>query len=372
MEGPHQAPRPLKPELPRVCYILSYYCPDYVRTRVLLKALEKSNRTQLYLAVNHSRNILRYFQTLMKLIFVRVVHKPELYILGFRGYEIFWPVRAITSGKALVLDHMMSPYDSLRYEKEKITRGSLADKLLYRYEKAVLEHSDIILTDTCLHSSHFSKMFGVGTDRIHAIPVGTDEELFSRSSTRNETQVETRFFHVLFYGSFLPLHGVDVILKAASLLRKIPIRFTLIGGKHKNLPSFHAMMDSLQLDNIVHRDWVDFNALPDLVSQADLCLGGPFGGTGQAQRVITGKTFQFLAMAKPTVVGRIDADFGFVDRENCLVVPQRDPEALANAILWSLHHRQQLFQIGEEGWALYQRRYSVNCILGRLESVLGL
>lgn len=370
MTGPVPTPGVCTAGERRVCYALSYYCPDYVRTRVLLNALEKADGLRLYRAVNSSRGFLRYLQTLSKLMLLRMRYHPDVYVLGFRGYEMFWPVRVITRGKPLVLDHMMSPYDSLRYEKRRIRSGSLIEKLLFWYEKSMLERADLILSDTSLSKTYLSETFQVDPSKIHIVPISTDETVFSKPSMKEDRPHGKASFEILFYGSFLPLHGIDVILNAASLVRDAPVRFSLIGGKRGNLRAFHTMVNSLGLKNVQHQQWVAFEDLPRLISRADLCLGGPFGGTGQARRVITGKTFQFLAMARATVIGLIDADYGFADKCNCLLVPQRDPEALAAAIIWGLYHRGELEEIGQEGWNLYQRQFSSDSIVRRLETVL--
>jgi glycosyltransferase involved in cell wall biosynthesis len=350
-----------------VCYVLSYYSPRYIRTETLIEALKSIDDIDLYQARNLSKGFVRYFQTLAKLIYIRFRHNPQYYILGFRGYEFFWIVRFITLGKILIFDHMMSPYDSLINEKANISRKGIIARIVRYYEKSILSASDTILTDTELHKAYFQELFNVPGKKIFAIPVGADEN-FRNVNDPALGQNHPSFFHVLFYGSFLPLHGVDVILKSAVILRDYPIKFTLIGGNRLDLTDFHQAIRDLKLANITHIDWVDFEKLAEYISRADLGLGGPFGNTGQARRVITGKTFQLLFMKKAVVIGNIDYNTGFVDKQNCLLVPQGDEKALADAILWAFEHRENLVQIGRQGYVLYQENYSVSQISQRLKA----
>jgi len=353
-----------------VCYVLSYYSPRYVRTEALIKALQKIEEIELHQARNSSKGNLRYFETLWKLLIIRFFHNPQYYILGFRGYEIFWIVRLITLGRFLIYDHMMSPYDSLVYEKKSIRSAGLLNRAIYFYEKSILKSADLVLTDTEIHRRYFHSLFGTPFEKIVAIPVGTDEKLFQLSGPLN---AKSEFFEVLYFGSFLPLHGMDIILKAASKLRDKPINFVLIGGNRTDLSSFQQMQKELKLKNITHIDWVEFEELPQYIAQSDIGLGGPFGNTGQAGRVITGKTFQFLAMAKPVIVGlHVDNDDGFENQVNCLLVPQGDELALADAILWAFEHKDNLNEIGRSGYELYSARYSTLQISKKLTRVFSL
>lgn len=348
-----------------VCYILSYYSPNYIRTTTLVKALQAIDSIKLYQARNSFTGIFRYAQTIWKLVVVRVKSNPDVYILGFRGYEFFWVIRLITYGKVLIFDHMMSPYDSMINETEKIRKHSALAKLVFAYERSILLASDQILTDTDLHQKYFQDIFQLPSKKIVTVPVGADEELFYKS---NSLPLDTKppKFEVLYYGSFLPLHGIDIILRAAMVLRETSIHFTLIGGNRIDLSDFYKMIEENNIYNVNHIPWVEFDELPVYISQSDLGLGGPFGNTGQGRRVITGKTFQFLAMAKPVIVGEIDTDCGFEDKVNCLIVPQGDVSALVEAISWSFQHQPKLREIGQRGYDLYYSRYSINQISRKL------
>jgi len=355
-----------------VCYVLSYYSPRYIRTETLIKALQAIEGVQLYQARNSSKGIFRYVETFWKLIIIRVFFNPQYYILGFRGYEIFWVVRLITLGKILIYDHMMSPYDSLVNEHVTIRKGGILGRAIYLYERTILLASDLILTDTDLHRQYFHEVFNTPLQKIEAVPVGADEDVFRLDVSVNTT-TGSNPFEVLYYGSFLPLHGMDVILRAAALLHDKPINFTLIGGNRLDLSEFHHMMEHLELKNVTHTDWVEFEELPSHIARAQLGLGGPFGTTGQAGRVITGKTFQFLAMAKPVIVGQYDGhDNGFEHKTNCLLVSRGDEKALADAILWAFEHEEELNRIGQLGYELYWARYSIEQIAGKLKRILPL
>ena len=80
-----------------ICYILSYYSPKYARTETLVGALGRVEEVKLVEARNTASSFVRYFQTLLGLLAARLRHDPQYYILGFRGHEIFWLVRLLSS-----------------------------------------------------------------------------------------------------------------------------------------------------------------------------------------------------------------------------------------------------------------------------------
>ena len=73
---------------------------------------------------------------------------------------------------------------------------------------------------------------------------------------------------MLFYGTFLPLHGMDVLLHACKRLEGKPIEFRIIGGTGKALAGFQSLLAELQPGNVVHDTWVDFEELQPMSSRA--------------------------------------------------------------------------------------------------------
>jgi glycosyltransferase involved in cell wall biosynthesis len=356
----------------KICYVLSYRAPDYIRTRSILRALRQIPGVELHEAINTDVGIPRYSETFRKTREIKKKYDPDVYFLGFRGHEFYWPLRSLVGKKPIVLDALMSPYASLSRERKFGTLGVVAASAWRILESSILNDADLVLTDTTPHLRFYQDEFSLPPDKLLALPVGAEESGTRISPTKFINPKQHRDeMGVLFYGSFLPLHGVDIILDAASLLRELPIRFDFVGGNSRLARKFKTDCANKGVTRYTHRPWVSFDELINVtIPEADLCLGGPFGDTEQARRVITGKTSQCLALGKPTLIGKIDEDIGFVDKQNCLLVQQGRPQALADAIQWAFYQRHHLSKIGEHGKSIYFEKLSVNVIKQRLAKIL--
>lgn len=348
----------------RICYILAYRDPNYIRTRSLITAISKLSDHKLTCAINKNKGLLRYLETIKALFKAKNKFNPEIYILGFRGHEIAWLVRWITRRKILIFDALMSPYLSLRDERKAGFFGIALAPLYRPFEHYALKTADLILTDTSSNAELYKNEFDIPLKKILAIPVGAVESLPKRKKAIDDKEMT-----VLFYGSFLPLHGVHIIISAAALVKDLPIRFDFIGGSKRQAKKLQRLCAKYQITRWTHRRWLSLDALVEReIPSADLCLGGPFGGTNQARRVVTGKTCQCLALGRPTVIGSIDENLGFSDKYNCLLVPQNNAQELANALRWAYEHREALSIIGDNGRYLYLERFSVDVIAHKLRS----
>lgn len=354
----------------KVAHILSYKFPNYVRSDFIVQCLESVPEYTVYRAVNSKTGFLRYIQTIAKLVYLRTFKHPDVYILGFRGIEIFWIVRLITLGKPLVYDEFINPYLWFVEEHKKFPPKSIRAKLLRLYTKGVLDHSDFILSDTDRHLNYTSQEFNIKKEKMDTIYVGTNEQLFKPLNDKTD---KSKDFIVFFYGNFLQLHGLDYILGAAELLKtKTDIKFVIVGGanRKKQLEDFLKKLKKMRLNNVQHISWINFEEIPKYVGRANLCLGGPFGNSPQAKNVITGKTYQFLAMAAPTVVGKIDEQTGFLDKRNCLVVKQGSALEIARTIEWAYKNTDKLRIIGLNGRKLYDHNFSIIAQTNKLKSII--
>ncbi|MGG6461885.1 glycosyltransferase [Solilutibacter silvestris] len=351
-----------------VCLVQAYAAPNYIRGLTLMAAARTIRTVELTQAFNTSGGVARYWQAIHKLLAIKKKSSPDAYILAFRGHEIAWLIRHLAKKQMFVFDAMMSPYSALTEERKFGWRGTLLAKLWRPIEHSALRNADAILTDTQSHSAYYQSEFGIPASKIIVIPVGAIEK-----PAVNYTPPHCDSpFRVLFYGSFLPLHGIDTIVSAAAKVTDLPVRFDFIGGNRRDALQLDKNLRKNGVRNFTHRRWVNFDRILDEeIPGCDLCLGGPFGGTPQARRVVTGKTHQAIALGKATVVGKITEDCGFIDKQNCLLVEQGNPEDLAEAIRWAYINRHELPALGMRAKDLHNQRYSSTAIGTRLGEALS-
>lgn len=349
-------------EKKKLVSVISYIDPHYIREAILSTALQENLTIKVYEARNTSKGLLRYVQTLVKSLNIRINNKPEIWLVNFRGHEIYWFIRMISGKKApIIFDEFVSPYDSFVNERKTLKQGSLLARLVYFFEKSILDNANFITTDTYSQASYYAALLNIPEHKFAVINMSTDENIFTFQGPKKLYEFPEPFV-IFTYATFLPLHGMDIILEAANLLKDLPVHFYIAGGKGKTLQSFRDKKKSFGLDKFDHIQWIEYTDLPAYIRGADICLGGPFGNTGQGKRIVTGKTLQFLACARPTVIGQGNEDNGFQDRKNGLLVPQGDPRPLADALRWAFEHQSELKTIAVNGRALYEEKFSSEAV----------
>jgi glycosyltransferase involved in cell wall biosynthesis len=203
-------------------------------------------------------------------------------------------------------------------------------------DRSSLRAADLVLCDTWEHGDFLSHEYGVPRRKLARVPVGADHTAFAHGALRAKAPPLPREgVDVVFIGSFLPLHGVHVIVEAATLLERKHgpefARFTLIGGG-MTAPFADREVAARGLRS-VRRVWrMPYAEAIGALGRADIALG-IFGTTPKAGRVVPHKAYQALAVGVPLVSrrSRAMAEF-FREEEEFLGVPEGDPAALATAV----------------------------------------
>ncbi len=91
----------------------------------------------------------------------------------------------------------------------------------------------------------------------------------------------------------------------------------------------------LKIKNINFIDWLPFKDLPKKIEESSICIGGHFGKSKKAKRVVSNKSFQIIAMGKPIIISNSPASTsaGFIDKQNAMLCPREDYKKLSNIIL---------------------------------------
>ena len=348
---------------PRVLFV-SGREREYIRNRVLIQALQQHYDTSVFTPNGHS-TLGRITQGLARFITSRPDY--DVCLAGFYGQPIAIAL-SVLQRKPIVFDAYVSTFDTLCQDRHWFHPRSPVGWLARWLDRRSCQVATRVLTDTQAHARYFAASFGVAAEKLVPIGVGCDESLFypRRRTISSEHPVE-----VFYYGAFLPLHGTKVIIQAAHLLReRSDIRFT-IGGSGPRYKAIRQMIGELELTNVDLQGWIRLEDLPGYIARASVCLGGHFSEIPKAARVVSTKTFQFVAMRKPTIVGDNPATRElFAHREHVYAIRMGDPAALADAITTLADDVTLRKQIASGGYRVFQQRCTTLAIACELRSVI--
>ncbi len=284
-------------------------------------------------------------------------------IVGYPGYiEIFiFKLIQILTGNTFKIfyDYFFSVYESLVFERRVIKENSVFAKLLYLIDKAGLLIADKVLIDTVEHRDFLCEIFHLKKERFAVIPVGESEKTFSFLPYPEDKNP----FTVLFFGTFLNLHGIDKIKGAIKLLENNQnIKFTLVGkGKNDTLFKEEKLKNTEFINEFIPPD-----ELKKFIAKSHVVLG-IFGENKRAQIVIPCKIYDALASGRPVITGKTpSAENVFKDKEFVFMC-ENSAESIAKSIEKLCNYNiEPLKNLGKGAYNFYKDNFSPEAIGKRL------
>jgi glycosyltransferase involved in cell wall biosynthesis len=339
---------------------------EYARNQVMLGALRNSFDVDVIASAQRPRSLLLNSILLSaRAAPILFRKKYDLVFVGFYGHVILKLIAPLVRCP-LLFDAFISTYDTLCFDRRRYAPDSLAGRAAFALDRDATRQSHRVLLDTESHVDYFVRTFGVPRTRFCAVPVGCSDTIYRPAplSAPGDT------IKVLHYSSFLPLHGVDVVLKAAAKLHNEPISFRLI-GRGPTLAEMKALAKELKLENVHFEQPVSQTGLAAAIAASDICLGGHFFAGDKAGRVIPGKVYQMLAVGRPVIVADAPGNRElFTDDLTAVLVPPSDPDALAAAIRSLAYDARSRSDLAGAGRALYQELCSEAVIARQIRTIV--
>lgn len=348
----------------KIVIVTCYDQADHTRALIVRQGFAGSRGVEPIVIKNSHVGLLRYLEVPFRLLIARFRYRPDAYVVTFRGYEMLPFVLLIKGRKPLVFDELVNMI-AYMHEHNRLKIGSWIDKMFTGLYGWLLRRCRFILSDTDAHADLSSSLCRVDRSRYATVPIGADETTFYPKESDKPKK-----FTVFYYGVMTKLHGLEYFLDAAvELCQKYPdINFITGGDKDKSAAAYQAAKKKGA--RIIYRPWFPYEELADYMHSSDITVGGPFGNTPQAQFIVTTKTFQALACEVPVLVGRNRVNAAFKDRQNSLVVPQGDAQALVDAISWAHDHPAELERIARAGRKLYEAQFSKTIIAQKIAKIV--
>jgi glycosyltransferase involved in cell wall biosynthesis len=263
----------------------------------------------------------------------------------------------------VVFDAFTSRYNTYVEDRKTTQPGTLAAKRLHWMDQLAIHGADVCLFDTLDHASYFAERYGAPR-RSEVIEVGVDERLFSALAPSAAPG-----FEVLFYGTYIPLQGVHVIVDAAERLRNdSSIAFTLVGSGQTHA-GIAARVAALGLPNLRMQPLVPPEALPALIERAHVLLG-VFGDTTKAANVVPNKVVQAAACARPILTRRSPAIERYFEDSSSALLVTPDAEGLAAGVQRLRDSESLRSTLAAGARAVFERHFSERVLTEKMARVL--
>lgn len=299
---------------------------DYIRNTQELRILKENGGSVKEIYSLKKKNIFRMIDVWFKLLTMNISDIDVVFI-GFAPQLIlpFWGWRF--KKKVIVIDFFVSVYDTYVNDRKKFKENGFVAKLSRRLDESTIRKANHIIVDTNADGKYFEREFGEGKKDYETLYLEADESVYyPRKANKNKSNNK---FVVLYFGSILPLQGVDIVLGAVQRLRdNEDIFFDIIG------PISDKYCKPIQ-KNVCYTGWLSQEELAEHIANADLCLAGHFNrDIDKAHRTIPGKAYIYEKMKKKMVLGDSVANHElFTEDERHKFVSMGNSEFLAKKIL---------------------------------------
>jgi glycosyltransferase involved in cell wall biosynthesis len=303
------------------------YDPAYPRNAIIRRGLLRCGFAVDDCGTPPKWNVLRRYPALLGRYLRMGSGGAIIFVPDFRHKDVplAW-LLARLSGRRCIFDPLVSRYETRVLDRGDASEGSLQSWHNRNIDRVSFRLPDLVLSDTDAHRSFFEEQYNIDPGKIRTLHIGYDDALFTERPFRAAESA----IRILFYGTYLPLHGVETIVEAVRLLED-PFSATLV-GEGQTFSRIRDRASDIPRDRLLFKPAVPAERLGEIIADADIVLG-IFGMTPKARMVIPNKVYQALAVGRTVVTADTPAVRElFTDGEHLLTTPPGDAAALARAI----------------------------------------
>jgi len=322
-------------------------------------------------------------------------------VVGFNGQLDVLLLRLLTLryGPRIVFAPLVSVTETLIEDRRVYRAGSPAARALRLLDWLCCRAADVTVVDTDEHRRYFIEQLGIDPSRLITCYLGADAAAFETASeSGGKLTVEpdgrgdaaaaagpagdgpagrvdhgaapdpacdstARLLDVLYFGQYLPLHGLDVIVDAVGRLAwRRDLTFTFIGSGPER-PRIESALRATRAQ-VRFVDWVAYEDLAEVIARADIVLG-IFGASRKARMVIPNKVFEAALVGRAIVSADTAALREVFEPGRDLLMCEPDGRALAETIARLADDAELRSRLGRSARDLMRERFSP-AALGRV------
>jgi hypothetical protein len=232
-------------------------------------------------------------------------------------------------GKTLVVDGFVSLYETHVEDWASYSPSSFHARLYRAADRYGLRLADLYLVDTELRARKLRDAEDNRGTPVISLPVGAPAWALPLPAPQPAASLR-----VLYYGNYIPLHGLDVVIGAiadASATTDISATFL---GDGEGRAAVELAVQTFGIERLVtFRGPVPEAELREVMSSFDVVLG-VFGRSDKARTIIANKVWQGLACARVVVTQESEAldEIREIVGGQLVTTEPHDAAALANTL----------------------------------------
>lgn len=259
---------------------------------------------------------------------------------------------------------MMSIYELPEHRREV--------RWLKKLEKLSIAFADLVLTP----NETFRELFisrGCPPEKIEIVMNSPQEEIFTPENFRNDIEAvpmaasrnglrpaedhKSKTFRLMYHGSLVHRHGLDIAVRAVAVVQKtLPtVRLDIFGDETEYLGLVLSLAKDLGLQDVVMYHGSGSQAeIARQITQCDLGIipnrFSPFTDLNFPTRI-----FEYLAMDRPVIVPTTRGIKDYFDDESLVFFTPNSAESLAEKIIWVFENPEESASIVRRGQAVYRQ-----------------
>lgn len=263
----------------------------------------------------------------MLIAHVRDLRRSDVIVVphfGDTAVLLVKPVAVLLETPIVYISHN-GLYCTLVENREVFAPDSVVGQMIRLLDSAIQRSADRVIVFSDYSQSVLSTWFNVPEQQYATVYIGVEESKFAGECLPEPDHS----IDVLYWGNFIPHHGVETMVRAAT---NVPEYEFVFAGKSDQREDIIALTDRLGADNVSFPGFLSDAELEAHIRTADVILG-PLSKYTQSRMNIGTKVAEAASLRKAIVLGDNPApNEVFEHGESAFLVAPEDPGDLATGL----------------------------------------